>query len=88
MPRGPRSRRLHVQRDLLRELKELVWRGRDIHLVVQRARIVVLAHDGHGTEEIARTVGWTARSVRKWEARFEGTPANRCSDDLMAICDR
>jgi predicted transcriptional regulator len=49
----------------LRELKALVWRGRDIHLVVQRARIVLLAHEGHGTEEIARAVGWTARAVRK-----------------------
>jgi transposase len=44
-------------------------------LVVQRARLALLAHDGRGTEEIARAVGWTARSVRKWKARFEGAPA-------------
>jgi transposase len=72
--RGPTPRRLHVHRDLLRELKELVWRGRAIHLVVQRARIVLLAHEGRGTEEIARIVGWTARSVRKWKARFSQAP--------------
>lgn len=64
MSRGPTPRRLHVHRDLLRELKELVWRGRAIHLVVQ----------GRGTEEIAQIVGWTARSVRKWKARFSQAP--------------
>jgi transposase len=65
----------------LRELKALVWRGRDIHLVVQRARIVVLAHGGHGTEEVARAVGWTARAVRKWKARFESDPALKTLSD-------
>ncbi len=75
MPRGPCARRLHIQRGLRRELKELVWRGRDSHLIVQRARIVLLAHEGRGTDEIARTVGWTSRAVRKWKARFEGAPA-------------
>lgn len=75
MLRGPLPRRLHVQRDLLRELKELVWRGRDIHLVVQRARIVLYAHEGWGTEEIGRAVGWTGRAVRKWKARFERSPS-------------
>jgi hypothetical protein len=30
---------------------------REIYLIVQRARIVLLAHEGHGTEEIARAVG-------------------------------
>jgi transposase len=75
VPRGPCPRRLHIQRDLLRELKELVWRGRDIHLIVQRARIVLLSHEGRGTEEIANIVGWTARAVRKWKARFENAPA-------------
>ena len=59
----------------MRELKALVWRGRDIHLIVQRARIVLLSHRGHGTEEIANIVGWTARAVRKWKARFESAPA-------------
>ena len=81
MPRGPCPRRLHIRRALLRELKELVWRGRDIHLVVQRARIALQAHEGRGTEEIARTVGWTSRAVRKWKARFEGAPTIETLND-------
>jgi transposase len=60
---------------LLREIKHLVWRGRDIHLVVQRARIVLQAHQGRGSEEIAQAVGWTSRAVRKWKARFEDAPS-------------
>jgi transposase len=52
-----------------------VWRGRDIHLVVQRARIALQAHEGHGTEEIARVVGWRVIAVRKWKTRFESAPA-------------
>ena len=58
-----------------------MWRGRDIHLVVQRARIVLQAHEGRGTEEIARTVGWTSRAVRKWKARFESSPALETLND-------
>jgi hypothetical protein len=41
--------------DELRKRKEPVRRGRDIHLIVQRARIVLYAHAGRGTEEIGRT---------------------------------
>ena len=52
-----------------------MWRGRESYRVVQRARIVLLAHKGGGTEEIACLVGWTARAVRKWKARFTATPS-------------
>ncbi|HVZ89203.1 MAG TPA: IS630 family transposase [Polyangia bacterium] len=44
-------------------------------MVVQRARIALYAHEGRGTEEIGRAVGWTGRAVRKWKARFEGSPS-------------
>lgn len=43
--------------------------------MVQRARIVLMAHSGRGAEETARLVGWTSRCVRKWKARFFETPA-------------
>lgn len=81
MPRGPSPRPLHVHRGLLRELKDLVWRGRAIHLVAQRARIVLLAREGRGTEEIAGMVGWSARAVRKWKARFAATPSLETLED-------
>jgi transposase len=63
---------------LLRELKELVWRGRAIYLIAQRARIVLLAREGRGSEEIAGMVGW---AVRKWKARFAAAPSLEALED-------
>ncbi len=39
-----------------------------------RAQIVLLARGGLGSEEIARRLGITARSVRKWKGRFADNP--------------
>jgi len=33
------------------ELNELVWRGRDRHLIAQRAGIVLLAHEGRASSK-------------------------------------
>jgi transposase len=60
---------------LLRELKHIVWRGSVPHRVGQRARVVLLARAGLGTEEIAHRLGWTSRAVRKWKARFADRPS-------------
>jgi len=49
-------------------LKLLVRRHRAPHAVVQRARIVLLARDGVGTEQIARQLGCSSRNVRKWKS--------------------
>ncbi len=56
-------------------------RGRAPHLNVQRARIVLLAAHGHGSEDIARAVGWSARAVRKWKNRFAQAPSVEVLDD-------
>jgi transposase len=62
-------------------LKLIVRRGRAAHVVVQRARIVLMSHSGHRTEKIARAVGWTSRCVRKWKARFSEAPALNTLED-------
>ena len=49
--------------------------------MVQRARIVLLAHQGVGTEHIARQVGCSARNVRKWKARFIEAPCVETLED-------
>lgn len=74
MARGPAPERLKIPRSERRRLKLLVRRHRAPHAVVQRARIVLLAHQGVGTERIARQLGCSSRSVRKWKARFVTTP--------------
>ncbi|MCP5093576.1 MAG: IS630 family transposase [Gammaproteobacteria bacterium] len=57
-----------------RKLKLLVRRHRAPHSVVQRARIILLAHQGLGTEQSATQLGCSSRNVRKWKARFSENP--------------
>lgn len=74
MARGPVAEPVRMSRALYRELKKLVRRHREAFVVVQRARMLLLARKGVATAEIARRVGWTERSVRKWKARFRENP--------------
>lgn len=62
-------------------MKLLVRRHRAPHAVVQRARIVLLAHQGAGTEQIARQLGCSSRNVRKWKARFVDAPCVETLED-------
>ncbi|MCP4222436.1 MAG: IS630 family transposase [Actinomycetia bacterium] len=48
--------------------------------LARRARMVLLAADAHGNEEIAKTVGVTAKTVGKWRARF-------VERGLVGLCD-
>jgi transposase len=48
---------------------------------VQRAEIMLLAHKGLGTEEIARTVNCSSRNVRKWKVRFAKAPCLASLED-------
>jgi transposase len=50
-------------------------------MVVVRARIVLMASKGRGTAEIARSLGVTARTVRKWKARFADDPLVHALED-------
>jgi transposase len=63
-----------MSRGTYRELKLLVRRHRAAHVVVQRARMVLMARRGMGTWEIARSIGTDERTVRKWKNRFRRTP--------------
>jgi transposase len=63
-----------MSRAVYRQLKLLVRRQRAPFVTVQRARIVLLARGGLGTEATAQAVGCTDRSVRKWKARFRADP--------------
>ena len=81
MARGPTPNRLKIPRRERRKLKLLVRRHRAPHAVVQRARIVLLAHQGVGTEQIARQLSCSSRSVRKWKARFVAAPRIETLED-------
>jgi len=64
-----------------RELKLLVRRQRAAYVVVQRAMMLLLACDGVGTTRIAERVGCSARTVRKWKARFAADPRSQGLED-------
>ncbi|WP_420870664.1 helix-turn-helix domain-containing protein [Enhygromyxa salina] len=70
MTRGPTVRKLSIQRRTRRDLKLLARRQRAPYVIIVRARIVLLASQGVGTEEIARRLSVSSRTVRKWKARF------------------
>ena len=70
-----------MPRAVYRELKLLARRARAPFVVVQRARMVLLARAGLGTREIARRLGCDERTVRKWKARFRGNPTLATLED-------
>lgn len=81
MARGPAPERLRIPRHARRDLRLLVRRHRAPYVVVQRARIVLMAHAGHGTEQIARQLSCSSRHVRKWKARFAVAPCLASLED-------
>jgi len=74
MARGPAPQKLKIGRWLRRRLRIVAGRRRTPYAIVQRAKILLLAHRGFGGEEIARKLGCSSRTVRKWKARFRARP--------------
>jgi transposase len=63
-----------MSRRVYRDLKLVVRRLRAPFVIVQRARILLLARQGVGTRKIATTIGCDERTVRKWKERFIADP--------------
>ncbi len=78
---GPAPQRLKIPRPVRRALELLVRRHRAPHVVVQRARILLMAHKGEGSEQIARSLSCSSRHVRKWKARFAAAPSLETLED-------
>ena len=81
MARGPDATPVTMTHKVRRELKLLVRRHRAPFVVIQRARIVLLARDGVGTKHISDTIGSNERTVRKWKARFRADPRPEALED-------
>ena len=56
-------------------MRLLVRRQRAPHAVVMRARMVLWARTGMGSQEIANKLNVSVRAVRKWKARFIEDPS-------------
>ena len=70
-----------MSRRVRRELKRLVRKQQAPFAVVQRGRMVLMARAGSGTIAIARALGCSERSVRKWKARFAQDPVLASLED-------
>lgn len=81
MTRGPAARKLSIPRQVHRELRLLVRRHRAAYTLVVRAKIILMACRGEGTEEIAKRLSVSSRTVRKWKARFLEDPHIHALDD-------
>lgn len=81
MTPGPQSDGLKLGRKMRSKLQWLVRQHTAAFAVVQRARIILLAASGLGTSAIARQLECSARTVRKWKARFRSDPRVEVLDD-------
>jgi len=72
----PGSVAVHIvlRRRVRRSLESISRSSRAPHARVVRARIVLLASQGHANAEIARRLGCEVKTVRKWRARFAARP--------------
>lgn len=67
---GHAARPLVVPEPLREELKRLSCAAKAEHGRVERAKMIVLASEGLSSAEIARRLGCTAQTVRKWRGRM------------------
>jgi transposase len=67
---APRAPRLQVRRQLRKQLERLTRSRKAPHALVERAKIIVLAEQGQSNYAIARKLGITEVTVRKWRDRF------------------
>jgi transposase len=67
---GPRPCAVTLAREVREKLQAVCRAATSTQRAVLRARIVLLAADGHGNAEIASRLHVTVSTVRKWRGRF------------------
>ena len=80
MPR-PFATRVHVAPPVRAALEKLTRRAKSPRRDVDWARIVLAAAAGSSNVEIARTLGLTEKTVRKWRSRFAACSVRAALDD-------
>lgn len=74
MTRGPKPRPIQIPLLERPRLLELAAKQRTAHVLVQRAKMILLLAEGLGPSAVARRLGCSDRNVRKWRARWEARP--------------
>src|ERR687893_1087926 len=61
---------IHLNEEEVKTLTDWTRRGKSEHRLVERARIILLAHEGKTNQEIARQLHTRTARVSKWRQRF------------------
>jgi transposase len=77
--------RIVLRRRLRRSLETIARSATAPHARVQRARMVLLAAQGHSNARIAAWLDCTDKTVRKWRSRFSDRPKVSSLDDDMRV---
>jgi DNA-directed RNA polymerase specialized sigma24 family protein len=67
---GPNAQEIVLEESERRELEHRAACYTRPHREVLRAKLVLLAADGHGNAEIARRLGLSTKAVGRWRGRF------------------
>lgn len=78
---GPRAKQVKLPRKLRKRLQRWSRSTKQPHSRVMRAKIILLAEEGHRNADIAREVSCDVKTVRKWRERIIDFP------DLLALED-
>lgn len=79
---GPRPARIWLANWQRRELEQLARAAKSPQALVERARIVLLTHQGLSNAEIARRLGTSPKTVSKWRSRFAQRPKKSTLQDV------
>lgn len=83
MQRGPRPAPLSIQNEHIQDIRTISASRTASHAIVIRANIVLMAAKGTPTPEIAKRLGCSERTVRKWKARFRQNPTKKALNDAF-----
>ena len=78
------KRRVRLTRRKRKELRDIVRRGKSENRMAMRARIVLLAWEKKAVSQIARLVGVSRETVRKWINRYREDGVDGLRDKARA----
>ncbi len=80
MQKGPKPAELTVSKEERKDLEELVRRHQTPQQLAKRGRMILGAADGKRNAEIARELGTSVDTVRKWRMRWLSVQAVSLQD--------
>ena len=83
MQKGPKPAELTISKEERKDLEELVRRHQTPQYLAKRGRMILGAADGKRNAEIARELGTSVDTVRKWRMRWLSLQAVSLKDCVV-----